>query len=518
MKALNLTLSLALLAAPAAAQESPQNSLGDAQARIQSELERSAAELTALREKIKLEKLPMAGRLNELELERRGIQEKYQEATRVLDLRAQDVNNLDTQIKARKAENNYVSTLLTDYVQELETRLHIAEKQLYVEPLDAARLAPENSNLTELEIFELQTALTRLSIERLEEVLGGARFEGQAIGADGLVKSGTFVLVGPVAVFAADGAQKVGTVEQLLDSVEPSQVDFTNPEDVTAALGLVRSGSGALPLDTTLGDAHKIEATENETFLEHVKKGGVVMIPIFAMAGAALLVALFKWIVLMLQREPSKKQLARLLDAVGREDYAGSQAAAAAMKGPIGRMLAVGVEHLKEPRELIEEVMYETVLTTRLKLQGLLPFIAICAASAPLLGLLGTVTGIIATFKLITVFGSGDVKSLSGGISEALITTKFGLIVAIPSLLLHAFLARKARRVIDHMEKAALAFVNAVSKTPTGRSHYMKKAEIPVLAPADPKVVREQVRETLSDMLDPIGRATRDQDLAEAQA
>jgi biopolymer transport protein ExbB len=138
------------------------------------------------------------------------------------------------------------------------------------------------------------------------------------------------------------------------------------------------------------------------------------------------------------------------------------------------------VEHLGEPRELIEEIMYETVLTTRLKVNRLLPFIAICAASAPLLGLLGTVTGIINTFKIITEFGTGDVKNLSGGISEALITTKFGLIVAIPSLLLHAFLSRKARNVIGEMERAAVAFVNQVSRTPTDE-----------LAEAVPEAARE---------------------------
>jgi hypothetical protein len=98
-------------------------------------------------------------------------------------------------------------------------------------------------------------------------------------------------------------------------------------------------------------------------------------------------------------------------------------------------------------------------------LNRLLPLIAITAASAPLLGLLGTVTGIIETFKMITVFGSGDVKTLSGGISVALITTEFGLIVAIPALLMHAFLARKARGMIDQMEKTAVSFVNQVSKS-----------------------------------------------------
>ena len=177
-----------------------------------------------------------------------------------------------------------------------------------------------------------------------------------------------------------------------------------------------------------------------------MKKGGAVMIPIFAMAGLALLFALYKWLGLAFIPKPSRKKVAALLDAVGERDENRAHELAASMRGPVGSMLQAGVAHLREPRELIEEIMYETVLKTRLKLQGLLPFIAICAASAPLLGLLGTVTGIISTFKMITVFGSGDVKSLSGGISEALITTKFGLIVAIPSLLLHAFLSRKARR------------------------------------------------------------------------
>jgi len=66
----------------------------------------------------------------------------------------------------------------------------------------------------------------------------------------------------------------------------------------------------------------------------------------------------------------------------------------------------------------------------------------------------------------MTVFGTGDVKTLSSGISEALITTEYGLIVAIPSLLLHAFLARKARGMQDEMEKAAIAMMNQVAKTP----------------------------------------------------
>ena len=98
----------------------------------------------------------------------------------------------------------------------------------------------------------------------------------------------------------------------------------------------------------------------------------------------------------------------------------------------------------------------------RPKLERFLPFIALTAAAAPLLGLLGTVTGMIDTFNLITIFGTGDAKSLSSGISEALITTALGLIVAIPALILHGLLSRMARKKIDEMEQTAVSFINGV--------------------------------------------------------
>jgi biopolymer transport protein ExbB len=135
------------------------------------------------------------------------------------------------------------------------------------------------------------------------------------------------------------------------------------------------------------------------------------------------------------------------------------------LSGPLKGMLADALEHVDEPRELIEEVMYEHILETRMKLQRGLPFIAVSASSAPLLGLLGTVTGIISTFRLITVFGSGDVKMLSAGISEALVTTEFGLIVAIPALLIHAFLNRRARGLVDRMEKTAVVVLNKLGRS-----------------------------------------------------
>ena len=104
--------------------------------------------------------------------------------------------------------------------------------------------------------------------------------------------------------------------------------------------------------------------------------------------------------------------------------------------------------------------MFESVLDAKTRLNSWFPFIKIAAAVEPLLGLLGTVTGMINTFKLITVFGTQDASTFSSGISEALLTTEWGLITAIPCLLMAAFLARLARAALDDMEKLAVRIMN----------------------------------------------------------
>lgn len=465
----NLILILSLILAPLArAQEVAPASFDKASADAQARLEASLVELSRLRETLAAEKLPLARRLSDLESQLSSARAQYQQTTRLLDNRTLDLSNLRTELKARQDEADYLSTLLGEYARNFESRLHIGELQRYRAQLDAVRLASENTALAPRELFDVQLDLLDASLERLREGLGGSRFEGTALDPNGLVQRGTFLLLGPVAVFKSAESDLVGTVEQRLGSLEPSVVVFADPLAAAAASATIASGSGELPLDPTLGNAHKIEATQ-ETIWEHIVRGGPVMLPIFVLAGAALLVALYKWASLAFVRNPSGQRVTALLAAVARHDREAALREAQAMRGPTGAMLLAGVQHLDEPRELIGEVMYETVLATRLKLQGFLPFIAICASSAPLLGLLGTVTGIMNTFTLMTVFGTGDVKTLSSGISEALITTEYGLIVAIPSLLIHAFLSRKAKSVIDQMEKSAIALTTQVGKTPLTR-------------------------------------------------
>jgi biopolymer transport protein ExbB len=270
-------------------------------------------------------------------------------------------------------------------------------------------------------------------------------------------------LIGPAGVFLADdGRTGASHPDPRANSLEPSMLSFINPADAEAAQALVQDGAGTFPLDPTLLNARKIEETE-ETFLEHVQKGGPVMYPIAGMFVAAMLVSILKYLSMLFTPGASKRRIKRLGAAILADDSETALAEARRIGGPTGRMLADGIEHMDHPKELVEEIMYESVLETKLKLQRLLPLVAIIAAAAPLMGLLGTVTGIINTFKMITVFGTGDPKTLSGGISEALITTKFGLVVAIPSLIIHAFLSRTAKGKIDGMEQAAISFTNVLA-------------------------------------------------------
>jgi biopolymer transport protein ExbB len=202
--------------------------------------------------------------------------------------------------------------------------------------------------------------------------------------------------------------------------LEPTVIGFESEAVAQAADETITGAAGRFPLDPTLGNAHKIKAMK-ETLREHIVKGGPVMIPILALAAAALLVAVLKWLQLARVRNPSAKRIRAVLHGIAEHDEK-LAAKAKAVSGPVGQMLQVGVEHIEEPPELVEEVMYEKILAAKLRLQRCLPFIAISASSAPLLGLLGTVTGMLATFGALAS-GSGGEKTMglvAKGISEAL--------------------------------------------------------------------------------------------------
>ena len=120
---------------------------------------------------------------------------------------------------------------------------------------------------------------------------------------------------------------------------------------------------------------------------------------------------------------------------------------------PLGRVLKVGQDHFNKDIDTLELKLAEAIMAERPKIDSGIGFIKIISVIAPLAGLLGTVTGMIVTFQMITLYGTGDPKLMAGGISQALVTTVLGLLVAIPTSLLHSFTQSSARGIVSILEE-----------------------------------------------------------------
>ncbi|MGB2822938.1 MAG: MotA/TolQ/ExbB proton channel family protein, partial [Phycisphaerae bacterium] len=139
-----------------------------------------------------------------------------------------------------------------------------------------------------------------------------------------------------------------------------------------------------------------------------------------------------------------------------RRDPSAARAAVGTPRTPTARVLLAGVDAVSKSEQEREGAMESTLLAEAPKLERSLSLLGALAGVAPLLGLLGTVSGMIATFDTISVAGTGNPRLLSGGISEALITTQLGLMVAIPLLLAHAWLSRWVERREAMLEHNAI--------------------------------------------------------------
>lgn len=124
--------------------------------------------------------------------------------------------------------------------------------------------------------------------------------------------------------------------------------------------------------------------------------------------------------------------------------------------GALGRLVTLVLLSSHDPRHPAQEILSPAVRYLQRTLTNHLATIGVLAAVAPLLGLLGTVTGMITTFDVMAIFGTGNAKAMAGGISEALITTQIGLLVAIPGLYMHTFLERRAANLARRLSAAGL--------------------------------------------------------------
>lgn len=212
----------------------------------------------------------------------------------------------------------------------------------------------------------------------------------------------------------------------------------------------------SLPVFLYESTSKGIEIKKDKTFMEIVEAGGSIAYVIVGLGLVALVLALVRGFLLFTASRFDKGLLADIqkgsLDTVAQKIEKG--------KTPFDRVLSKTLAAREKEREARENVIHESILGELNFLDKFGAIILVMAAVAPLLGLLGTVTGMISTFDIITEFGTGDPKLLSSGISEALITTKLGLVVAIPSLLLGNLLGGWSGKIKVMLEREALRLSN----------------------------------------------------------
>lgn len=288
--------------------------------------------------------------------------------------------------------------------------------------------------------------IERLWYELQRETIEGGNvtsFTGTVIKPNGDKLSQTIVRVGNYNLLS-DGkyltySPKDGKIEELVrqpDGFDGGAATLQNAASGFTQVGIDPTGPSGGSLLAALINTPDLE--------ERWHQGGTVGYIISAVGAVALIIALWRFLILMGISSKVTSQL---------------KSQKANTNNPLGRVLKVAEDNPGLDTETLELKLEEAVLKERPAIESGLQLLKIISMVAPLLGLLGTVTGMIVTFQAITIFGAGDPKAMAGGISGALVTTVLGLIVAIPTVLLHTLLNTRAKRVIHVLDEQSAGII-----------------------------------------------------------
>ena len=296
--------------------------------------------------------------------------------------------------------------------------------------------------------------------------------EGAFIGRDGRETTGRIFQVGKFTSVYQSG-DEVGFLTWSPEGRRLFALSELPPRNVARALKRYLAGeSSAMPVDMSGGAALR-QLTNRTTLVDQVREGGPIVWPILLIGLAALVLVIYKIIFMNRLHGDTDRIMAEVNTRAVAGDWSGCEQVVAGGKGRSGavaRVIGAGLAAREEERETLESVLQEAILHELPNVQQGIAMLAVLGAVAPLLGLLGTVTGMIDTFRVITLFGTSDPKLMSGGISEALVTTELGLAVAIPIMLCHTYLSRRSDHLIGDMEEAAVQLTNLIRKRKLART------------------------------------------------
>ena len=359
-----------------------------------------------------------------------------------------------SKLREQAAVNRRLADENTLSLDQLQTRLDTWQQQQQYQLNLLSRFVRQNtsnsasSNESANSQNELLSRVVSL-INNQEQALYPQFKKQSVVLSNGELSQANTLQVGPVAWFSTQTPKLMGllNLDDESNALKVALVQSTsddNPLDNTLKQNGV--GSTLLTFDPSLTHLVTSQA-QQESPLEHLEKGGLWAIPIILFACFALTIALLKAAQLLRLSKikmHSQMQLQQLFKAENSSEFSGMQ------------QQLFNLTLQSEKGQVRDDQLFNQLIHDKHKLDNFIGAIAVTAAVAPLLGLLGTVSGMIETFKMMTLFGSGDPEVVSGGIAQALITTELGLVVAIPALVLNALLSRKAKAYYSQLEGFAL--------------------------------------------------------------
>jgi biopolymer transport protein ExbB len=306
---------------------------------------------------------------------------------------------------------------------------------------DRSLFLSELAERKELPVTEELDKLWKLLLEEMIESGKVVTYDASTINVDGKEEVQPVTRVG---VFTAvTGGKFLNYLPETGRLVELGRQPAGRFQSMASDLEAADTGMVAMAVDPSRGAIMAL-LVQAPSYLERIQQGGVIGIIILVLGGAGLLIVIWRFVVLTRIGRAIRKQLK------SSEPNEGN---------PLGRVMKTYFDDQGQDTETLELKLDEAILKETPRIEYGLSFIKILAAIAPLLGLLGTVTGMIQTFQAITLFGTGDPKLMAGGISTALITTVMGLVVAIPLVLLHSYLNGKSNALVQVLDEQSIGLV-----------------------------------------------------------
>ncbi len=456
MKSTYKTFLVMALSAAGLMSASGQNALSKAK----SDLQKAQASYEATSNALAKEEVALIREVEDLDDEVFTLTKEYSKLVREKQYITNNKSKLETLLEKRAIEFKFHNSVFDRYLRDTQNKVQAAEVQVLNPQFDTIQASIDASGSSMTKRVEASLPMLNAGVDRLLNLAGGAKFSGKAQSDSAKIVEGEYAIFGPVAYFLSNDGEVAGVTNKVSGGVVYPSIQEGGKQGVDA---LIKSGKSTVVIDGSLGKAYNLKKAK-KGFKEYLDGGGVVGLVIVGLGVVAILIAILKAVEINLFAIPSRREINEFLDAKLDHNEQAAQTIINGMKGLTAEMVISGNKYFYSKRRILEDALYEKFSAIPPRLERGLPFLSLVAASAPMLGLLGTVLGIMKTFALMSEGGSSNIKFISGGISEALITTFMGLAVAIPILLLHGFLKGMAKGKSGEAEGVAMSIINGTSE------------------------------------------------------